>query len=169
MSCAMNTATTLTNSADFGSETNMSKAYSIDSDLLERFHLPDYEKVSTSYKKPCLKAVLEVLLQMHAMNINLKAEKEYPSLHESVMASYTTEALLILSQVIRNFEADVSYQSRLIGKREPTEALERMDANAKASRIRWIKTCLETGETEWFRDEQWEIAERLGYQRPIAN
>ena len=169
MSCAMNTATTLTNSADYGSETNMSKAYSIDSDLLERFHIPEWEQVSTSYKAPCLKAVLEVLLQMHAMNINLKAEKAYPSLHESVMASYTTEALLILSQVIRNFEADVSYQSRLIGKREPTEALERMDANAKAARIRWIKTCLETGETEWFRDEQWEIAERLGYQRPIAN
>ena len=109
----------------------------------EKLGIHDFDrKFSTSYKASCLKSVMESILMARGYLIHLNAETGGYGVHESLALSSVTEAAGALQDIINSLERQQQEQARLIGRREPEQA------------INYCKTITEEIHQEWLRKQK---------------
>jgi len=105
----------------------------------EKLEIHDFHRdFKSTYKEPCLKSVLESLLFARGYIAHIVADNPY-LLYPPMAQRSIEEAVGTLQDLIDSLENQQRLQSRLVGKREPQQAMNycsqaRAEANQRISR-----------------------------------
>jgi len=113
--------------------------HKITSATAEKLGIHEFDQqFNSSYKSPCLKSVMESLLMARGYLIYLNEKSQGYGMYESLALGSVTDGIGVLQDIINTLERQQNEQMRLIGRREPEQAVNYCKSAMEEVHQRWL-------------------------------